>query len=127
MGSLSVGCLMRFLRTGLCYANGANARRRTGEAMARRLLPNGQQLTHGAELLVQRDRALSDPPARRLLLELGSPGHPVGACLTGHSRPVNKLTRAAAAATISRDTTIRRRRAGMEAAAGGVKVVGPKD
>jgi hypothetical protein len=77
------------------------------EAMARRLLPNGQQLTHGAELLVQRDRALSDPPARRLLLELGSPGHPVGACLTGHICPVNTLTRAVVAITISRGTTFR--------------------
>ena len=77
------------------------------EAMARRFLPNGQQLTHGAELLVQRDRALRDPPARRLLLELGSPGHPVGTCLIGHICPVNTLTRAAAAVTISRDTTIR--------------------
>src|SRR5918998_5711873 len=53
---------------------------RTGEAMARRLLPNGQQLTHGAEILLQRERALDDPPARRLLLELGSPGHLVAAC-----------------------------------------------
>src|SRR5215204_3115071 len=95
--------------------------------MARRLLPNGQQHTHGAEILVQRERALGDPPARRLLLELGSPGHPVGACLIGHICPMNTLTRAVAAATISGDTTVRGKRAGMEAAAGGVKVVGPKD
>ena len=47
--------------------------------------------------------------------------------MIGHICPVNTLTRAAAAATISGDTTIRRKRAGMEAAAGGVKVVGPKD
>src|ERR671927_24180 len=56
-----------------------------------------------------------------------SPGHLVGACLIGHICSVNTLTRAAAAATLSGDTTIRRKRAGMEAAAGGVKVVGPKD
>jgi hypothetical protein len=95
--------------------------------LARRLLPNGQQLTHGAEILLQSERALGDLPARRLLLELGSPGHLEGARLIGDNCPVNTLTRAAAAATISGDTTIRRKRAGMEAAAGGVKVVGPKD
>jgi dsRNA-specific ribonuclease len=88
----------------------SDARRRTGEAMVRRLLSNGQQLTHGAEILLQRERALGEPPARRLLLELGSPGHLVGACLIGHICLANILTRPMVAVTLSRDTTVQRKR-----------------
>src|SRR5581483_1889711 len=78
------------------------------------------------DLLVQGDRALGDAQAR-LLLELGSPRHPVGALSIRHWCRAN-IDRSAAAIVVFRATLLSYERSTvMQATAAGTKLVGPDD